>query len=231
VSDALRLWAARIAEAAGLQPGKTLLDVGAGGCALAAAVAAASGADVVAVDSREPPSIPAGVAFVRGSAAALPLPDRSVDAVLFSHVLHHVSRPELAVREAARVLAPGGRLVVRTASHDDIKASPVSAFMPVTLAGVLDSTPDLPVIIGWLNASGLRIDSVSTVLTPDTRSWKEFEDRCVEAGRRDWALGRVPAPDPADSIRSQLGAMYHNVVPPVRETLIVASRPDLPSAA
>lgn len=231
MSEALRLWATRVAEAADLEPGKTLLDVGAGGCALAGEIAALSGADVTAVDTQPPPRLPPGVAFLQGSAVALPVADGSVDAVLFSHVLHHVPRPEEAVSEAARVLTAGGRLVVRTASHEDIKASPASAFMPAALGAVLSSAPDVPVIVRWIAGAGFSLDSVSAVRTPDTRSWSELEDWCVEAGRREWALGRTAGPDPAGSVRSRLRSLYRNVVPPVCETLIVATRRDLPRAA
>jgi SAM-dependent methyltransferase len=52
------------------------------------------------------------VTFVRGELEAVPLPDASADGVVASLVLHHASRPEAAVREMARILAPGGRAVV-----------------------------------------------------------------------------------------------------------------------
>lgn len=41
--------------------------------------------------------------LVRGSAYRLPFRDRSFDGTLFAHVLHLLDRPEVALREAARV--------------------------------------------------------------------------------------------------------------------------------
>jgi len=52
------------------------------------------------------------VTFQRGEVDALPLADQSTDAVFFSMVLHHVPEVAAALREAWRVLRPGGRLVV-----------------------------------------------------------------------------------------------------------------------
>jgi ubiquinone/menaquinone biosynthesis C-methylase UbiE len=50
---------------------------------------------------------------------ALPLPDGSLDAVFANMYLHHVPDPAAAIAEMARVLRPGGRLVITDLdSHD-----------------------------------------------------------------------------------------------------------------
>jgi ArsR family transcriptional regulator len=60
------------------------------------------------------------VDFRLGEIDALPLPAASADAVFLSLVLHHVPEIAPALREAARVLRPGGRVVVvDLAPHDD----------------------------------------------------------------------------------------------------------------
>jgi ArsR family transcriptional regulator len=49
---------------------------------------------------------------------ALPLNDRTADTVIIHQVLHYLDEPALAIREAARLLRPSGRLViVDFASH------------------------------------------------------------------------------------------------------------------
>jgi ArsR family transcriptional regulator len=55
----------------------------------------------------------------QGDMYALPLPSGSADTVILHQVLHYAQQPAAAVAEAARLLAPGGRLlVVDFAAHD-----------------------------------------------------------------------------------------------------------------
>jgi ArsR family transcriptional regulator len=59
------------------------------------------------------------VAFAPGDVHALPFPDRRFDQVLLLHVLTYAKDPALALREAGRVLRPGGELVVSTLARHD----------------------------------------------------------------------------------------------------------------
>jgi ArsR family transcriptional regulator len=55
----------------------------------------------------------------QGDMYALPLPDGSADVVVLHQVLHYAQQPAAAVAEAARLLAPGGRLLIADfAPHD-----------------------------------------------------------------------------------------------------------------
>jgi ubiquinone/menaquinone biosynthesis C-methylase UbiE len=99
---------------AGISAGQRVLDV-ATGPGYAAAAAALRGARVLGIDIAE-----AAVALARveypglevrlGDAEALELPDASFDAVLMNFVLMHLADPDKALREAFRVLKPGGRV-------------------------------------------------------------------------------------------------------------------------
>ena len=55
---------------------------------------------------------PANATFVEGDATALPFESFSFDLACSRRTLHHVSRPELALAELARVAKPGGRVFV-----------------------------------------------------------------------------------------------------------------------
>ncbi len=52
--------------------------------------------------------------FVAGDAEHLPFRDAAFDVVVWSEVIEHLLRPELAVWEVARVLRPGGTVVMTT---------------------------------------------------------------------------------------------------------------------
>ena len=78
---------------------------------------AAQGHDVVGVDvspamlARARAKIPSG-RFEQGDLTALPQPDASVDAVLCTLALVHVADLRPALAEFARVVRPGGRIVI-----------------------------------------------------------------------------------------------------------------------
>jgi ArsR family transcriptional regulator len=61
----------------------------------------------------------ANVEWRKGELARLPLHDESIDVALVSQALHHANDPERAVAEAARILRPGGRLLILDLKQHD----------------------------------------------------------------------------------------------------------------
>jgi ubiquinone/menaquinone biosynthesis C-methylase UbiE len=107
--------------AARLQGGERVLDAGSGTGHTALAFAAA-GAEVLAFDLTEA-MLDQGrrlaaerglstIAFQRGDVEQIAQPDASFDIVTSRYNAHHYPHPELALREFARVLRPGGRLLL-----------------------------------------------------------------------------------------------------------------------
>ena len=93
-----------------------VLDVGCGEGQVARRLAAA-GVDVIGVDPSGPQVARArerggGPRYLRASAERLPVAECSVDAVLACLAFEHVGDLPAAVREIARVLVPGGRLLL-----------------------------------------------------------------------------------------------------------------------
>jgi ArsR family transcriptional regulator len=104
-----------------LLPPMVIADLGAGDGSFALLLAQ-SATRVIAVDSSQKMldvaseqaarNGVANVEFRLGDMEEVPIDDASVDLVFFSHSLHHAGHPERAVREAWRILRPGGRIVV-----------------------------------------------------------------------------------------------------------------------
>jgi len=64
------------------------------------------------------------VRLVRASGAALPLAARSFDAALFMWVLEHVPDPVALLREAARCVKPGGRVIATEVYNQTLLIAP-----------------------------------------------------------------------------------------------------------
>jgi ubiquinone/menaquinone biosynthesis C-methylase UbiE len=99
----------------------------------------------------------AAIDLRQGDIGALPLEDGCADTVILHQVLHYLPAPEAAIAELARILAPGGRvLIVDFASHDLEELRDRDAHARL---GFSDDQ-----ISGWCAAAGLaseRVESLS----------------------------------------------------------------------
>jgi len=87
---------------------------------------------------------------------ALPLADGSADAAILHHVLHFAQQPGAAIAEAARVLEPGGRLlIVDFAPHEREELRARDAHVRL---GFSDEQ-----ILGWFANAGLAPVQVETL--------------------------------------------------------------------
>ena len=109
-------WVASLRHAAALahlRPGARVCDVGCGVDALFLETLAGRAQRLVGVDYQRVTTRHAGVAFVQADLERfLPLVDASFDHVTMLAVIEHLPRPEAALAEAFRILAPGGSLIL-----------------------------------------------------------------------------------------------------------------------
>ena len=118
--DDMPAYAAAITEA-GIREGSVVIDVGCGTGRAVPALRESAGTfgKIMAVDltpemlrQAGPRCAAAGAALVLADARRLPLPAAAADAVFAAGLVSHLPDAEAGFRELARVIRPGGRLVL-----------------------------------------------------------------------------------------------------------------------
>jgi SAM-dependent methyltransferase len=196
-------------------PGRRTLDLGAGEGRLSRALAR-TGHDVVGVEAS-----PALVAAAReadpsiemhvADAAALPLPDGAVDLAVASMVLMNLDDLPGAMREVARVLAPGGRLCAslvhpfnspKTGSYFEAVAYPEQRVRGGLRMTFHDMHRPLSAYARALEDAGMLLEAIREPVPsdgyvaehPEVARWRA--DPCFLLLRAVRAEGRAPTPRP-----------------------------------
>lgn len=126
-------------------------------------------------------------------AQSLPFADASLDCVLILEALYFVPDPDLAIREAARVLRPGGKFMVASPNplYASFNPAPMSTryYSPLEYETAFNAAGlDCETLCGFPEESGgvktmalnlLRKAAVTLRLIPDTMEGKERIKRLI----------------------------------------------------
>ena len=187
--------------------GERVLDVGCGPGFFLADLLRAEGALGLATGI-DPSEAMVAMALPRASAASasgavslqvagaeeLPFPDASFDAVVFMQVLLYVRDVPRALREAERVLKPGGRLVVMDTDWDSLVVRTAEKERWARLFAACCSTfvePHMPPRLpGLLAEAGLPVSELHTINMGS--AGRDFLTTSQETFMGNWAFKVVP---------------------------------------
>lgn len=179
----LRHWAH---EALAPQPGEAALDIGSGTGSEVLTFAERVGADGIAIGVEPDPTMlsaaerralqtGSSAKFVPGDAYGLPFGNDTFDVALCERVFQHLTAPARAVGEIARVLKPGGRVVIMDSDWGTAIVHPGDRKVVRQVIETMITSTTNPFsgrkLAGQLTQAGLVVDDIgSHALVQDQRA-------------------------------------------------------------
>jgi len=159
----LQRWLEIISEKVGCRKKVEFLDLGCGtgrfsipiATKLKYSVFGADASEDMLSKARKKDSLPS-VTWNLQNASSLSYPDESFDVVFMSHLLHHVGKPLTVVSECYRILKPGGIVINRYGSIEDIRNDPEHKFFPDIIGIDEARTPTVRQVERWFKLVEFR---------------------------------------------------------------------------
>jgi ubiquinone/menaquinone biosynthesis C-methylase UbiE len=184
----LRLWLEALSRHVPIDRVAMIADVGCGTGRFAAGLAAHFGATVCGIDpagkmlSVARQQSAANALLLRGRAEALPVRDAAMDLVFLSMVYHHLEDRRAAVGEFRRLLAPGGRLAIRTALRERLDTYLWLRFFPAARPIEFGRTPSSEELVRQARAGGFALQAHDVVRHPFAATLVEYGEKIGRRG-------------------------------------------------
>jgi ubiquinone/menaquinone biosynthesis C-methylase UbiE len=199
------LWMDAIASHMEGQSVTRILDLGCGTGRFSEALAERFNADVIGLD----PSLKmlevarqkqrdGRVQYQQGRAEAIPLPSESVDLVFMSMSIHHFDDIAVAARECRRVLRSNGRVVIRTATREQINSYPYVRFIESSRPILEEVLPSVAKIRDAFRAAGLHVIASQIITQTIAPDWTVYAEKLAAGG--DSVLAKLSPQDLEDGL-------------------------------
>jgi SAM-dependent methyltransferase len=129
--------------------------------------------------------------YVAGEAYALPCRSGSLDLVVSIGVLQALAEPRRAIEEIARVLRPGGRLVIEVLNSRATVAMARRAYQRLKGMPPRVATYDPAQVVRWLADHGILVEQQAALCLPPRQLPRL--GRLLQRGPVEVAVNRVPA--------------------------------------
>ena len=165
------------------------------------------------------------VHYQRASAEAIALVSSAVDVIFMSMSYHHFIDPDRAIRECRRVLRPGGTVMVRTGTREQIASYPYVSFFPQTLPILEEVLPSSASIVAVFESAGFDCIASTLVTQAIAADWNAYADKLATGS--DSVLARLTAGELARGVEA---VRVHDARGPVIEPIDVLVFRSMPAA-
>jgi ubiquinone/menaquinone biosynthesis C-methylase UbiE len=142
----------------------------------------------------------ARVHYQRASAEAIALVSSVVDVIFMSMSYHHFTDPDRAIGECWRVLRPGGTVMVRTGTREQMASYPYVPFFRQTLPILEEVLPSIASIVAVFESAGFDCIASTLVTQAIAPDWNAYADKLATGS--DSVLARLTAGELARGVEA-----------------------------
>jgi len=231
-SETVEFWAGETAKLACLHEGSFVLDLGCGtgiytvgiGLKTSASMCGLDPASAMLARARDKSKL---IPWINAIGERIPIRSSVFNCIFSSQVWHHISDKQKTADECFRVLKPGGTLVIRTISHEQLRRKVVFKYFPEILAHQLEVYPSKEDFNHYFRNAGF---SSTEHLSYTLERYQPASELMEIAEKRLWSMFRNITPEGLNQGIAEL-IRYEKEHPgsPVRNdetiTLVVAKKP------